>query len=146
VCDGVPATTAGWDPTLNCDNLTSPAQVFADANGNVSFPASNLNLRLHLFDGPSPSGTLFNCLRADEPDPGNGLPSYGLPGTADCQVRMATSLTAPTTDQAFFSFALVRPPQVPEAPYAILLPTGALLLFGGGYVVTRRRRSGQATA
>jgi hypothetical protein len=147
VCDGTPATTAGWDPTINCDGLTSPAAALADANGSVTFAATDTNRRLHLFDGLGPSTTSpFNCLRADEPDPGNGFPVFGIPGTADCQVRMSTNNTVSTTDQAFFSFALVRPPQVPEAPYAILLPVGALVLFGGGYVVTRRRRSSQAAA
>jgi hypothetical protein len=145
VCDGTPPTTAGWDPTLNCDVLTAPAAAIADANGSVTFAATDTNRRLKLFDGLGPN-SLFNCVRADEPDPGNGFPTFGIPGTAPCQVRMSTNNTVGTTDQAFFSFALIRAPQVPEAPYAILLPAGALLLFGGGYVVTRRRRSSQASA
>ena len=145
VCDGVPPTTSGYDPSIECDIGTSPAAALSDASGNVSYPATDINLRLHLFDGASPSVS-FNCLRADEPDPGNGLVSYGLPGTADCQVRMSTNNTITTGTEAYFSFALIKTAQVPEAPYAILLPVGALLLFGGGYVVTRRRRSSQAAA
>jgi hypothetical protein len=145
VCDGTPSTTPGWDPTINCDPGSVPAGALSDANGNVAFPATDLNLRLHLFDGISPSGS-FNCVRADEPDPGNGLPTFGLPGTAPCQIRMSTNPTVTTTDQAFFSFALVHVPPVPEAPYAILLPVGALLLLGGGYLLNRKRHSGRAAA
>jgi hypothetical protein len=145
ICDGVPPTTTGYDPSLDCDIGTSPAAALSDVNGLVSFPAGNLNLQLHLFDGASPSVT-FNCLRADETALANGVTSYGIPGTADCQIRMSTNNTITTGTESYMSFALVKVPPVPEAPYAILLPAGALLLFGGGYVVTRRRRSSQAAA
>src|SRR5262245_5701120 len=44
------------------------------------------------------------------------------------------------------SFAVTQPPVIPEASLPILLPIGALLLFGAAYLVLRRRRSSSKKA
>ncbi len=40
-CDGTPPTTAGWDPTINCDAGSAPAPAIADAGGKAIFPAGD---------------------------------------------------------------------------------------------------------
>jgi hypothetical protein len=135
ICDGTPPSAPGWDPTANCDNLTAPSGRLTNAAGSASWDPNNANQRIGVFDGPSPGGA-FNCLYPGEADPGNGLPSF-----TNCQVRVATTNAAVTSDQAFVTLTLPNPgAMVPETRYAILLPLGALLLLmGGGYVALRRR-------
>jgi hypothetical protein len=139
-CDGTPSTTPGWDPTVNCDNATSPAGVASNAAGQVSFPANNPNFAFVPVQDSSPQG-FFNCLAPGEPDPGNGLPNW-----TNCQVRMSTTNFATTPGQDSFITLAFGSAVTPEAPYAILLPLGALGLLGGGYVISRKRRHGHAAA
>lgn len=137
-CDGVSPTDPSWDPAADCDNGTSPAAAIADASGNVTFDAADPNHAFHPFKDSSPSG-MFNCLSPNDPDPGNGLTSY-----RNCQVRMSTNNAAATSDQAFLAIQLpdaaTPPPATPEAPYAVLLPLGAVALTGG-FVLFRKRRT-----
>jgi LPXTG-motif cell wall-anchored protein len=99
-CDGVPPTQSGWDPTADCDTGTAPAAALGDAHGNVSFPATSHNYAAPVFRGASPQG-LFNCLSPHQPDPHNGLPNFRT-----CQLRMSTSNTEVTADQAFITIVL----------------------------------------
>jgi hypothetical protein len=138
ICDGTSPSSPGWDPTLNCDNLTAPPGR-PTTGGTASYDPNNANQRIGVFDGPSPGG-VFNCLYPGESDPGNGLPSY-----TNCQLRVASTNGAVTADQAFVTLTLPKPSSpVPETRYAVLLPLGTLLLLGGAYVVLRRR--GRRTA
>jgi hypothetical protein len=143
-CSGIDPASAGWDPTIECDSFTSPAAAIADASGNVTFSKTDPNRAFHPFKGSSPSGTQFNCLSPNDPDPKNGLPSY-----RNCKVRMSTSNAAVTSDQAFLPIQLpdtkTPPPVAPEAPYAVLLPLGAVGL-AGGFVLLRKRRPSAASA
>jgi hypothetical protein len=99
-CDGVPPTATGWDPAGDCDTETSPAAALGDAHGNVSFLSTSHNYAAPVFRGASPQG-LFNCLSPNQPDPHNGLPTFRT-----CQLRMSSSNTNPTSDQAFISIVL----------------------------------------
>jgi hypothetical protein len=102
-CDGTSPTSVGWDPTVNCDLGSSPASAIADAGGNVTFDASDINRRFAPFRGPSPQG-LFNCLSPTEPSPGNGLPDF-----TNCQMRVSTNNSAGTSDQVFLTLTLPAP-------------------------------------
>jgi hypothetical protein len=99
-CDGVAPSTPGWDPTINCDLGTSPAPTTSDASGNVTIEATDVNHRFAPFKGESPQG-LFNCLAPGQAAPGNGLPNHG-----NCQVRVSSNNTGPTSDQVFFTLQL----------------------------------------
>lgn len=102
-CDGTPSTAAGYDPTLDCDLGTSPSPKIADANGSVTFDATDPNFRFVPFRGPSPQGQ-FNCLAAGQADPNNGLPSF-----TNCQLRVSTNNTAATSDQTYKTLTLPAP-------------------------------------
>jgi hypothetical protein len=99
-CDGTAPSTAGWDPTINCDLGSSPAAVASDASGSVTFDAADVNHRFTPFKGESPQ-SLFNCLATGQAAPGNGLPNY-----TNCQVRISSNNTGPTSDQVFFTLSL----------------------------------------
>jgi hypothetical protein len=173
ICDGNAPTVTGWDPTINCDIGSSPSPSAAAATtGNVSWPATTASNSITVFRGQSPS-QLFNCVSTSDL-PANPVKnadgSYNLDGTLTtangepifqgveswtndasrqfgCQMRMSTSNSGSTTDQQFLG--LVIPGQgasVPEAPFAVLLPVGAIGLLGGGLLLARRRRSARAAA
>ncbi len=99
-CDGTPSTAVGWDPTINCDLGASPAPNLADANGNVTFLASDSNHAFHPFKGASPQG-IFNCLAPAQASPNNGLPDF-----TNCQVRVSSNNTVGTSDQVFLTMTL----------------------------------------
>jgi hypothetical protein len=61
-------------------------------------------------------------------------------------MKLATNITVTQPSDAYMTLTLPQTGQVPEAPYAILLPLGALGLLAGGYVVARKRRTAQAAA
>ena len=136
-CDGTPSTAPGWQPTENCDLGTSPAGKIADTNGTVTFTANDANWGFTPFKGLSPQG-LFTC-----GSPTDTNPNDGLPFSKACQVRVSTSNTTVTADQTFFTITLpdaeTPPPSTPEAPYAVLLPLGAVAV-GGTFLLFRKRR------
>lgn len=143
-CDGVPSSTAGWSPTEHCDLGTSPAAVTVGAAGTVTFPANNANFGFTPFKGLSPQG-LFTCGSPADTDPNDGLPYF-----ENCQVRISTSNTAVTADQAFFTLTLpdaeTPPPSTPEAPYAVLLPVGGVAAAGAFLYLKKRRAPGSLAA
>jgi hypothetical protein len=159
ICDGVPSTTPGYDTTIDCDNIAATTGVSIGPSGVATFDPTITQGGQHpfaitVFDGPSPGG-VFNCLFPGEPDPNNGLPSWGSSatppnggGSAPCQAKVSSSVAGNTSDQTFFSLINPHPsPPVPETHYAIFLPIGALLLLTGGYAVFRlRHRSVGAAA
>lgn len=143
-CDGVPSSAAGWTPTEHCDLGTSPSAVTVGAGGTVTFPANNANFGFTPFKGLSPQG-LFTCGSPADTDPNDGLPYF-----ENCQVRISTSNTAVTADQAFITITLpdaaTPPPSTPEAPYALLLPLGGIAAAAGFLTIRSRRASNSAAA
>jgi hypothetical protein len=141
-CDGVPFTDPNWDPTIDCINTTSPAAVVADANGQGTFLHTDPNHHFKPVKGNV--GGSFWCLGNNDPDPAD---AQGEPIYRNCQLRISTNNGGVTTDQGS---QLIQLPdttgggQVPEVPYAVILPLGAIVL-GGGFLFFRHRRS-QAAA
>ena len=111
-CDGIPATTPGWDPTLNCDLVSSPSAAIADANGVATFPTTDPNRRFTPFKGESPQ-SIFNCLAPGQASPNNGLPDF-----TNCKIRVSSNNSAVTADQAFLPITLpgaaVETPPTPQ--------------------------------
>ena len=142
-CDGVASSVSGWAPTDHCDLGTSPSAVTVPASGIVTFPANDNNFGFTPFKGLSPQG-LFTCGAPSDTNPGDGLPFF-----TNCQVRISTSNTAVTADQAFFTMTLpaaaTPPPSTPEAPMAILLPVGGVVA-AGGYLAIRKLRANRPAA
>jgi hypothetical protein len=139
-CDGKAPTTPGWDPTLDCDNGTSPAAGLTDANGNFTFLHTDANHAFTPTKGLMPSGG-FNCLSLHDPALNNGVPNW-----RNCQIRASTNNAAATPDQTFITLVLPDASAgVPEVPLAIVLPISALVL-GGGFFVLKKRQDARATA
>ena len=99
-CDGRPSSDKAWDVTTDCDIATSCAAVHADANGDATFPAADLNHQFKPVKDASPE-MFFNCLSPNEADPNNGLESW-----KNCQVRVSTNNSVSTTDQVFLTMTL----------------------------------------
>jgi hypothetical protein len=102
-CDGVATTSPGWSPTTNCDLGTSQAPALVDGTGTATFPANDPNRGFTPFKGESPQ-SLFNCLAPAAADLSNGLTNY-----RNCKIRVSSSNTNVTADQAFVNI------QLPEA-------------------------------
>jgi hypothetical protein len=111
-CDGTSPTDSGWAPLGHCDNATAPAAVTVGADGIARFPAHDRNFGFTPFTGASPQ-SLFNCLAPGEPSPKNRLPDF-----TNCRIRVATSTTMVTADQAFASIRVtaLRPGAPAIAP------------------------------
>ena len=78
--------------------------------------------------------------------PGNGIKCGPQPnGTnLNCRMRVQDTTDFLDTTAASNQFVLLSfgtsQPVVPEAPVAVLLPIGALVVLGGGYLMIRRNR------
>ncbi len=146
ICDGADPAAAGWDPIEHCDAGTSPSGGLVDASGNFTFSVANENYRLPMFRGDSPSG-VFQCVA-----PGETLPNESeIPVWDNCKVRVTSFTLAVTADQGFLPYRLtpagVGPdPEVPEVPFAVLLPLSALAVGGGLLIVRKRRMAGSVVA
>jgi hypothetical protein len=141
VCDGADPTVSGWDPTEHCDLATSPSSIPGPGG---TFPANDANRHFRPFKGESPQG-IFICLSPNDPVPPN---PNGLPVFRNCQVRASTSNNNATADQAFLHITLPDATgggEVPEVPFAVILPLGAVAI-GGGYLFIRKRRAAHAAA
>jgi hypothetical protein len=136
ICDGVPASEAGWSPTIDCDGTTSGAAVAANGRGVATFAVGSQSEVL-LFRGASPTRS-FNCVASADMDrsatPATGMgdvvlaarqsyPPAGdegysadeptplaadptIPSWSDCQVRIASTNEVATADQQFVRFSL----------------------------------------
>jgi hypothetical protein len=94
-CDGVPADTPNWSPNEHCDSATAPSSQTVGTDGTVRFEAGDANFGFTPFFGDSPQH-LFNCVM-----PGKAAPRNHQQSFTTCQVRVASSLTDVTADQAF---------------------------------------------
>ena len=138
-CDGKSPSDPTWTATADCDLGSSPAAATADGSGNVTFPANDPNFGFTPFKNISPQH-LFNCLSPNDPalNPTNHKTDW-----RNCQIRVSTNNTAATADQTFLTLQLpdaVQGGEVPEVPYAVVLPIGAVAI-GGAFLVVRKRRS-----
>src|SRR3954453_9717219 len=102
-CDGADPNSASWSVTAHCDSGSATGVVLADVNGVATFPADDPVLGFHPFKGASPSGQ-FNCLSPNQASPNNGLADY-----RNCMIRVSTSLTGATPDQALLAIELPEP-------------------------------------
>ena len=113
-CDGVGATTQSWSPTVHCDLGSSPSPAIADVHGVATFTSTDRNHAFRPFIGESPQ-SLFNCLAPGQRSPANSLPNF-----SNCKLRVSTSNTEVTADQAFLPVVLtttraVTPPTLRPA-------------------------------
>jgi hypothetical protein len=102
-CDGADPNSPSWSVTAHCDSGSATAVVLADVNGTATFPADDPVVGFHPFKGASPSGQ-FNCLSPNQASPNNGLTDY-----RNCMIRVSTSLTGATPDQALLAIELPEP-------------------------------------
>jgi hypothetical protein len=112
VCDGLSPSTPGWDAASDCDNGASNAPVIADGTGTATFTAGS-NRQFVPVKGLQPTG-LFAC---DSPDEAPTSPVPALGDWTDCQLKVSSSNTAATSDQAFLTLTY------PAAPGDHLPPT-----------------------
>jgi hypothetical protein len=106
-CDGVPSTATNWDPTIDCDNGASNAPVISSSTGVATFTAPG-NRQFVPVKGLQPTG-LFAC---DAPGGPATTPAPTLGDWTNCQLRVSTSNTGPTTDQVFLTLTMPSAPVV----------------------------------
>jgi hypothetical protein len=137
ICDPTdPTTDPTWTAAAHCDFGTDVSKN-ANASGGASFTAAQ---GPPMFRGISPS-SIFACNAAGDPAV-SGVNNYtncrlvAMNATGDIHPSLVSSITL-----------TLSPPngQVPEVPYAVILPIGALIV-GGGFLLIRRRRAHQAAA
>jgi hypothetical protein len=90
ICDGLQSSNPNWDPTIDCDPVTSPGNANngagADANGNVAWAATNQNNSIGVFRGQSPQQQ-FNCVAQED------VPN-GTPPNSDGSFTLTAATTA----------------------------------------------------
>jgi len=103
-CDGNAPTTPGYDPTIDCDQVTEQAQVETDSSGDATFPAYDPQSGFYPFDGISPQ-ELFTCLA-----PGQATPP-DAPGMVSsvCQLKVTTNDTSINTSDIYMQMVLPSP-------------------------------------
>jgi hypothetical protein len=145
-CDGIAPTTPGYVVSLHCDNSVGVA-VPADGSGNGTFDATNPNSAFTPFKGVG-GDDFFACVGVHDPDPTPAQNPDGVPVFRNCQVRVSTDQNNTTSDQQYLTMTLpdTNPQgQIPEVPYAVILPIGAVGI-GGAFLVIRKRRQSARTA
>jgi hypothetical protein len=115
ICDGLAPTAPAWDIGVDCDINTAPPAQPVQSNGTATWdPSLSKNQQIGVFEGDGPNN-LFNCYYPGELDHGvaysNGQidPNDGNPSWTNCQVRVASTNGAATTDQAFATITLQKP-------------------------------------
>ena len=140
MCDGVSPATQGYTVSQHCDPTTSLTPVIASPSGGGTFD-NDIGGSQTGFVPTKGALVGFNCLGPNDTDLSNGQPNFH-----NCQVKLSTSNGQDTSDQVFAT--LVLPDShgdVPEVPYAVILPIGAIGL-GAAYFVIRKRRTAWTAA
>jgi hypothetical protein len=130
-CDGSDPADPAWDSTINCSFL-SQVQRAGTPTGTGSYNTFTVKL--------DPGADTFVCGPASGPT-GTVQPD-GRTLYNNCTIRV-TDVSPDTRTREFFlpiSFADQPGNQVPEAPFAILLPIGGIALIGGAYLILRGRK------
>jgi hypothetical protein len=121
--------SATLDITQDCSPL-SLLTAQSDGNGAGTFDSFQVYVG-KLLD----RGLPWQCLPEGQTAP------PGFTTFHTCYIRVTQTTGDNLGDQKFIpiTFATTTPP-VPEAPYAIFLPLGALAVLAGGYVIVRNRK------
>ena len=115
----------GFDPNTQCSPVNG-----INPNANASGGGT---VQYQIWSGLDPNIGEVACAAAPV---AGAVENYST-----CFVRLAPGGTGLTSrDESYpITFAGTQPP-VPEAPYGVLLPVGAIALLGGAYFVKRNRR------
>jgi LPXTG-motif cell wall-anchored protein len=121
--------------TANCDELTFSSN---DFNGNpiVSGADGSLTVQIPINTLPTDSSG-FDPHSTILVNGTNPLVLYVGDAATIGQSNFLLSNTVPLANPGA---------QTPEAPFAILLPLGAVALLGGGFLISRRRRNNAPTS
>lgn len=105
----------------------------ADASGNATISGYQILAETDQVNGE------YACGR-ETPGTEGTLPPENVRDT--CYIRINSNTPQDNATDQFFPIEFVyNDVPIPEAPYAALLPIGALAVLGGGYLVLRNRRS-----
>ena len=137
ICDPTdPTTDPTWTASAHCDFGTDVSKN-ANNTGGASFTAAQ---GPPMFRGLSPS-SIFACNASGDP----AVPA--VPNYTNCRL-VAMNATGDIHPSLVSSITLTLSPPgglVPEVPYAVILPVGALLV-GGAFLIIRKRRGHQLAA
>jgi hypothetical protein len=134
-CDNNTTNNPNLDITRDCDPLSLNTDSTSDANGSGSIDFS-------VFVGkPLQPNLKWVCQAASDPVPPGGFTAFST-----CYIRLTDNQATNVTDAVFqpITFKPTTTPPVPEAPFTVLLPLGALVVLGGAYFVVRNRRHAAA--
>jgi hypothetical protein len=111
----------------------------ANGEGNTTFTVSKVQ------DGWEDLSRPWVCDPSGTPDGSGPLDAEGRQVFSTCRIRVTDESRETTTRQFFlpFQFGQGEPepePVVPEAPFAVLLPLGAVAVAGGAFFVLRNRK------
>jgi hypothetical protein len=114
-----------------------------DPNSSCS-PANGINPSANA----SGSGTTqFQIWAGADPNIGESACGFSAPGATlvtTCYIRVAPGDFFGTSRDESYPITFATGPAVPEAPYTVLLPLGALAVLGGAYFVVRNRKAAAA--
>jgi hypothetical protein len=135
-CNGRGPNDDHWQPGVDCDLGSAPAAAIADANGVVTFAATDRNHAFRPFFGASPQRS-FNCIGASSASPKNELEDF-----RDCQIRISTNNASATDDQVFVRLALPKEakewsPEIVPGPVAAAAPNSGAGSAAGAAAGTR---------
>jgi len=96
--------------------------------------------------GPTSGTATVNIFKGDRPLLGwaCGSSDTGLPVSNPCFIRVTDIGNTVLTNQIEAQITYAAGPVVPEVPYAVLLPMGAIAALGAGYFLNRRRLTSAA--
>lgn len=150
---------ADFDPTFDCDLIGSRQSISLLADGSRVLTGTTTPFQAFAVRSiPLDPDADWRCAPDGTTD-GATVVTAGQRVYSTCRVRVWTGGLTDTTSQSFqnVTFQAVTPPPtttappttttapgpdpvVPEAPYAALLPLGAVAVLGGGYLIVRNRK------
>jgi hypothetical protein len=140
-CDGVPSNTQGYVSAQHCDPATNMQPVVSDGNGNATFD-NDAGGGQTGFNPTKGALVGFNCIGPSDSNISNGQTNY-----KNCQIKIGTSVGQDTSDQIFATLQFPNnKASVPEVPYAVILPAGAIGIGAAYFVIRKRRAAAKAAA